>query len=157
MSEDRPAYGPDRSGATFLDHWLFAVCVVFGLAGLLWVVVGSFDPFGLWDGMLAKAFYDGRTPESVDRFRRFILGPFGATNAGCFVALALIARFPFRRREPWAFAAIAGAIGLWFVVDSAASIAHGAAFNVWLVNVPCVVLLGVPLIGLYSRFRSPAG
>jgi hypothetical protein len=143
-----------RTDTTFFDHWLLVACVTFGLYSLVWVVLGSFDPIGLWDGLLAGAFYDGVTPEAVERFRRFILGPLGATSAAAFFALAFIVRFPFRRREPWAFTAVAGAIWLWFVVDSAASIYHGAAFNVWLVNLPCVVALSIPLAALYPRFRG---
>jgi hypothetical protein len=140
---------------TFLDRWLLIACVLCGLLGLMWVVIGSFDPIGLWDGLLADAFYDGRTPETVERFRRFILGPFGATTAAAFLALAAIVRYPFRRREPWAFFAVAGSVWLWFLVDSAASLYHGALFNVVLVNIPCVVLLSIPLVGLYPRFRGP--
>jgi len=145
-----------RTDVTFLDHWLLVACVLFGIQSLLWVLIGSFDPLGVWDGLLANAFYDGQTPESVERFRRFILGPLGATSAACFLALAFIVLFPFRRREPWAFTAVASAVWLWFLVDTAASIYHGALFNVWLVNVPCVVALSIPLAGLYPRFRGPA-
>lgn len=141
--------------AGFFDHWLLVACVLFGAQGLFWVGYGSFDPFGIWDGFLADAFYGGDTPASVVRFRRFLLGPFGATLAGFYLAVGLVVRFPFRRREPWAFAAVAGAVGLWFLVDTAASLAHGAAFNVLLVNVPCALVMGVPLVALYPRFRSP--
>lgn len=137
----------------FFDRWLFGLSVVFSLMGLVWAVQGSFDPMGLWDGLLAGAFFDGRTPPAVERYQRFILGPLGATNAAYFMAVAFIARFPFRRREPWAFAAVAGSIWLWFGVDSAASVAQGAVFNVLLVNVPCVVLMSIPLVALYPQFR----
>lgn len=143
-----------RTESTIFDQWLFIACVVFGIYSLVWVIIGSFDPFGLWDGLLANAFYNGTTPETVTRFRRFILGPLGATSAAAFFALALIARFPFRRREPWALVAIGGALWLWFLVDSAASIYHGALFNVWLVNLPCIVVLSIPLVALYPRFRG---
>ena len=145
-----------RSESSFFDHWLFVACVVLGLYGFVWVILGSLDPLGLWDGLLADAFYGGRTPDDVARFRRFILGPLGAVNVAAFFALALIVRFPFRRREPWAFIAIAGAVWLWFLVDSAASIYHGAFFNVWLVNLPCIVVLTIPLVALYPRFREGA-
>jgi hypothetical protein len=145
-----------RSDTSFFDHWLLIACVVFGVYSLVWVIIGSFDPLGLWDGLLADAFYGGATPDAVTRFRRLILGPLGATSAAAFFALALIVRFPFRRREPWAFVAVCGAIWLWFLVDSAASIYHGAVFNVWLVNLPCVAALSIPLVVLYPRFRGAA-
>lgn len=136
----------------FFDHWLFGACVVFGLMGIGWVLLGSFDPFGIWDGLLATAFYDGTVPADVERFRRFILGPLGATAAGFFFATGCIVRLPFRRREPWAFWAVAGACWLWFLVDATASLAHGAVFNVLLVDVPCITVLSIPLIALRSEF-----
>jgi hypothetical protein len=147
----RPA---TTEAVTFWDHWLFGACVLFAVVSLLWIPMGSFDPIGFWDGRLAAAFYDDQTPDAVVRFRRFILGPLGATSAAAFVALALIARIPFRRREPWALHAIGSAVWVWFIADSAASLYHGALFNVLLVNLPCVAVLTVPLVALRPRFRG---
>lgn len=139
---------------TFYDKWLFWACVFFGLQSFLWVVMGSFDPFGIWDQLAAEAFFGGRTPEAVARFRHFILGPLGATNSAYFFVLALIVRFPFQKRERWSFFAVGGSIWLWFIVDSLASVVQGALFNVALVNLPCVTLISIPLWVLRSRFHS---
>lgn len=136
------------------DTWLVVASLLFAAQALGWVMLGSFDPFGLWDGLPASALFDGRTPAEVERFRRFLLGPFGATTAAYFVLFATVARYPFRAREPWAFAALAGSLAVWFVVDSAASLARGGLFNVLLVNVPCAAILGLPLWRLRSTFGS---
>lgn len=68
---------------TALDSWLVAASLLFAVQALGWVVLGSFDPFGPWDGLAVEAPFGGRTPAEVGRFRRFVLGPFGATTAGC--------------------------------------------------------------------------
>ena len=70
---------------------------------------------------------------------------------------AFIARYPFRRWEPWALAALAGSIWLWFGVDSAASIAQGAFFNVLLLNLLCVALMNISLVALLPQFRKDRG
>lgn len=137
---------------TIYDTWLVVASILFAVQALSWTLVGSFDPFGLWDGLAADAFHAGETPAAVARFRRFILGPFGATTAAYFVLFAAVARHPLRARERWAYWALAGSLGLWFTVDSLASVARGGLFNVLLVNVPCAVILGVPLLALRREF-----
>jgi len=41
--------------------------------------------------------------------------------------------------------ATVSAIGAWFVLDTVMSLYHGALFNVLIVNIPCVLALGIPL------------
>ena len=145
--------GPTAT-VTRLDTWLVAASLLFAAQALGWVVLGSFDPFGVWDGLAADAFHGGHTPPAVEEFRRFLLGPFGATTAGYFVLFAAVARYPFRAREPWALVALSGSLALWFTVDSLASLARGGLFNVVLVNVPCALILGLPLWRLRPLFGA---
>jgi hypothetical protein len=84
----------------FYDAWLQLACLFFGLQGLGWVLLGSFDPLGVWDRLAAQALFPGQTPPEVAQFRRFILGPFGATTAAYFLLLYFVLRSPFQRREP---------------------------------------------------------
>jgi hypothetical protein len=148
---------PGAYKPAFYDRWLEVSCLVFGVASLAWAFMGSLDPFGLWDGFAADALFGGQTPAEVVRFRRFILGPFGATSAAYFLLLYYVVRNPFRRRDRSAFSAVTASLLLWFVVDSSMSLLHGAAFNVLLVNVPCLVVLGIPLLGLRSQFKRDVG
>lgn len=140
---------------TLYDRWLLAASLLFAAQALSWVALGSFDPFGLWDGLAAEALHGGATPPAVAAFRRFVLGPFGATTAAYFVLFAAVARWPLRAGEPWAWWALSGSLGLWFVVDSLASLARGGLFNVLLVNVPCLIVLGIPLLALRRRRSAP--
>jgi len=102
----------------------------------------------------ADAFFGGAMPDDAAAMRAFLLGPLGGTIAGYFLMQTFILMVPFRRRERWAWHAILWALVLWFVVDSTMSIYQGALFNVLLVNVWTVVLVGLPLAMTYRAFRG---
>lgn len=48
---------------------------------------------------------------------------------------------PLRQGQAWAWWAIASAMGLWFLVDSAVSLAHGAWFNLLYINLPAILVM----------------
>ena len=82
------------------------------------------------------------------------MGLLGGTMAGSYLLQAFIAAIPFARREPWAWWASLGGVLLWFLVDSSLSVAHGAAFNVWMINLMPLVVFVVPLAATRSAFAS---
>jgi len=140
----------------FWRRWLLVASAVFALQGALWAVLGSFDPFGYYTRLLAAALWNlPELPPDGQRAFEFMLVPLGATTAGYFVLVHMLVRRAFPRREPWAYWTVVGALLTWFFVDSAFSLAHGAAFNVWLVNVPCVIVMGLPLTLMRGAFRDP--
>jgi hypothetical protein len=65
-----------------------------------------------------------------------------------------LARAPFKRRERWARDCIAAGIGLWFVLDTAISLYHGVYFNALAVNVPLLVIVGLPLWFTRGEFAA---
>ncbi|MGI9173964.1 MAG: hypothetical protein ACR2GR_01415 [Rhodothermales bacterium] len=65
---------------------------------------------------------------------------------------AFIAAIPFRRGERWAWQAVLRGTLVWFVVDSAVSLWHGATFNVYLVNLVPVLVFGLPLGATWPAF-----
>ena len=85
-------------------------------------------------------------------FERFLFGPLGGTVVGQAVLLLALSRRPIRAGEGWALRAALQSLLLWFVVDSVVSLANRAAFNVWMVNLPSLLALGIPLVVL--RYRS---
>jgi hypothetical protein len=120
-------------------------CVFFALLGLAVALGGRTALFETWNraaGLALFAGLGGEMPADAVAFQRFVVGPIGATFAAHFVMLAYVARRA--RRERWALAAFASSVLTWFVIDSACSFARGAAFNVAMVNAPCLVLLAVP-------------
>jgi hypothetical protein len=81
--------------------------------------------------------------EALD-YTIFIFGVLGAVIVGWMVLTFMVARGPLRRREPWAWTAVAASIGVWFVVDTGFSLAVGqvehAIFNVGLLAPIAVAL-----------------
>jgi len=113
--------------------------------------MGSLDPFGYYDRMMSIALLEGSplTQETRKVFQ-FSLVMLGATTSGFFVMFGLVARYGLLKRQRWAHWTLSGGLGTWFVLDSAGSIAAGATFNVLLVNLPCLLVLGIPLLILYK-------
>jgi hypothetical protein len=126
----------------FWIGWLRAVSVFFFLQSCYWAVSGRFDPFGIYDGAMARALFGADAlPADAERSFRFALAPFGATSAAYFLLQLALVHFALARGERWAWWAVFGAFGFWFALDSALSLAHGARFNVWLANLPALALM----------------
>lgn len=68
----------------------------------------------------------------------------GAVMIGWACLLWPLVRGPVRRREPWAWTAIAVSVGVWFVIDSTLSIASGFGENA-LLNLVFAIAFAVPL------------
>jgi hypothetical protein len=87
--------------------------------------------------------------------KSFLLGPLGGTILGSYVLCAFVVAGPFKRREPWAWWAVTLSLLSWFFLDSSVSMAHGAWFNVYLIN--CVTLIGqgLPLMMTFRFFVKP--
>jgi hypothetical protein len=111
------------------------------------VAVFPFAPlFAMRNAAIAEVFFGGRWTVEGLAYHAFSSGPLGGTIAGFYVLQAFIAAIPFKRMERWAWHAILWGTVLWFVVDSAVSIRHGAAFNVYMVKHRA-----------HHRLRHPAG
>lgn len=134
----------------FWHRWLLGVSVLLTLVGLLIALAPNSMLFGFHTTAIAEAFFQGTIPEEAAHLRTFLFGIIGGTIAGYFLMQTFIVWGPFRRREPWAWHAVLWALLLWFVVDSGLSVYHGALFNVWMINVWTLVLVGLPLVMTYG-------
>lgn len=139
-------------------RWLFvlvALCVLMALQGVSWMVLGSFDPWGIWDGLAAQELYgSAELPPEARQFARLVMIPFGATDAAFFALAALVLWRGVGRGQGWALEAFAWSFALWFMLDSLGCALLGAWFNVWLVNVPALVLVSVPYLFLRHAVRA---
>lgn len=138
----------ERSGKfAFWYRYLLIISALFGLQAVTWLFFGSFDPLGVYTGLLADALFGvPRLPQEARVTLAFATGPLGATTAGFWVLVHALVRHGFSRRDRWSYRAVVSAVLVWFTLDSVASVAHGAWFNVLLVNIPCLLLIGVGLI-----------
>ena len=132
---------------------LVVFSAAFALLGLV-VAVWPFAPlFAPRNAAIAEAFFGGAWTEAGAAYHAFASGPLGGTMAGFYVLQTVIAAVPFSRRERWAWHAILWGTVTWFVIDSAVSLAHGAAFNVWMVNLVPLVIFGVILYATHRALR----
>lgn len=137
--EDLPTRGPERL--------LLVLSALFAVQGLVWAVLGSFDPFGLYDRWLAQALFGSTAlPDAAKPVWRFGVALLGATTTGFFALFHFIVRYALAERAAWAYRALWTALWAWFLPDSAASLWVGAKFNVMAVNLPCLILIGSVLL-----------
>lgn len=134
----------DRAESTWADNLLTAVIVAVGIYAGGLVIVGRFigdELFGVLGFGPGSAGITGG--EALD-YTTFVFGVLGAVIFGWMVLTFLVARGPLRRREPWAWTAVAASIGAWFVVDTGFSLVVGevehAVFNIGFL-VPIAVAL----------------
>ena len=125
--------------------------VFFGITSALAPYSGLFD---FWIDAMNEAFFSAGISTEANQLRGFLMGPLGGTIAGSYMLQTFVVAVPFKRREPWAWHAVLWPMLLWFVVDSAVSVAHGAWFNVYLVNIMPLILFGIPLAATRSAFKA---
>ena len=136
----------------FWQRWLLTASVFFCAFGVV-VAVWPDAPFlAPWTDAVADVFYGGAEPPEAAAFRAFILGPLGGTIAGSYALQSFIAAVPFARREPWAWWATLAGLAVWFLTDSSLSLTHGAAFNVWMINVAPLLVFLPPLVATRRAF-----
>ncbi len=120
----------------------------------MWAFIGSFDPVGIYDSLMAQAlFHQPELPAQATKVFRFILAPFGATTAGYFVLQYFIAANAFAKQEKWAYNAILYAFFLWFITDTTLSFYHQAYFNIWMANIPALLLTAPVFLGTRKYFQ----
>jgi len=144
---------PSPTGAT-AKAWkpLEVSCWAIAVAGAAIAALGTSEVLLPFYAPIEAAFGgDGGVSRAVWLpWLGFVFGPVGGTIAGHFVMLALLCRraAPPTHSEAdwarWALRVVWTSVAAWFVVNSAMSLVHGAAFNVWMINVPAVVALAIP-------------
>lgn len=139
----------------FWHKYLQYLSLFFAFLGLMWALIGSFDPLGIYDTWMAQTFYgQDELPPDVARATSFILAPFGATAMGYFMLQYYIVRYAFPSREKWAFNAVFGAFFAWFCLDTAMCIYHSAYFNIILANISSLSLTLPAFFGVKRYFKG---
>ncbi|MEL6674492.1 MAG: hypothetical protein AAFR61_19945 [Bacteroidota bacterium] len=147
----------DEKRFLFWIAYLKYVSLFFAVMGALWAIMGTFDPFGIYEGLMSEAFFDQeKLPPEAKKIFSFILGPFGATALGYFLLQYAITDFALIKRERWAYNSILLAFLAWFVLDSMMSIFADAFFNVLLANLTTLVLMAPAMVGLYPYIAQTA-
>jgi hypothetical protein len=153
----RPMATRERTATAALRSWraLEWACWISAAIGLFVAFAPEAPLLAPWWDALGDAFR-GFDPLATIAWIHFVLGPIGATFFAHFVMLAFAARACAGER--WVLHAVASSMLAWVAIDSALSFAAGAAFNVWWVNLPSTLLVGLPLAWAWRSgdFRARA-
>jgi len=130
----------------FWQKWLLVVGVAITAFGLLMAVSSGTSLFDLFNRQINPAFWSvNAIDDATRRFQEWIYGAWGATIAGWGIVLTYIARYPFSKKERWAWDSLILGVLVWFVLDTSLSLFHKVYFNVALNTV--LLLLGMlPLV-----------
>lgn len=147
----RGSHGPAARRAAPWAAWLAVVgagLVVFGTAMALLAGTALFEPV---HRLIDPAFWTAGPSDAGSReFRAWVYGAWGAALAGWGVVVAFVAWHALRRGERWAWPALAVGTALWFMLDTAVSLAHGVAANV-VINAVVLAAVAVPLAASWPR------
>lgn len=145
---------PMLSTFEFWYRWLLTASVAFVAFGIFVAFFPESVVLDPWNSALAQAVSDGALSEETSRTKAFMMGPLGGTIAGFYVLQSFIIWRPFRNKEQWSWWAVSLATLVWFAVDSVLSVHHGASFNVLMINLPALIVIGIPLLTTFSDFHS---
>lgn len=141
---------PDPTSAWRILRRLCGVYAAFGFALPLLVASPLFAPYVR---LVGDAYFAGAVPADARVWLTFVYGIVGATFGAHFLMLWWALRAAPGRA--WVHRMVGTSVGTWFVVDSASCLWHGAAFNVLVVNLPCLVTLAVPWALARGRGAGP--
>lgn len=137
---------------TFWQRWLFIVGLAVSVFGVALAFLNATPLFAVMHHQVNPVFFmEERICADARAFQAWIYGVLGAAVASWGVALAFIARYPFGKKEPWAWNCVATGLLLWYVIDTAISAYFRVYFNV-LFNTGMLVLALLPLVFTRKQF-----
>jgi hypothetical protein len=137
---------------TFWQRWLFILSLIIIAFGLGMAVLNGTPLFDLLNRQVDPIFWGTQPlPQEALAFRGWTYGVLGATMAGWGVFIAFVAQSPFRRRERWAWNCTALGILVWYLPDTAISLASSVIFNA-VFNTVLLALVALPLFFTRKEF-----
>lgn len=148
------ASSPSVAPSPALVRALWIVCLLFALVGVLVAVAGGTAMFAAWRAAAAVALLDRPGfPAALEPFAALTDGILGGSIAGKWVAAAWLVRHPLAEGRRWAWWALVAGLLAWFGLDSGMSLAMGAGFNVWMINLAPLVVFGGLLVPAFAGTR----
>jgi hypothetical protein len=142
------------SAEKFWSGWLKITMLIVILAGIFLALLANIIPWKFMDEQINGVFFSGTAPDnSVEMFKRWLIGISGAVMAGWGCSMLYVVNHPFRRKEQWAWRCIFYPVIIWFAIDTSVSIYFGAHFNV-VINSILLLQIMAPLLFLKNQFFS---
>jgi len=137
----------EDSKFNFWQKWLTWANVITLIVGILLAFFGNSFVFKLHNSYTQNVFFGGDVISGdMLQFKNWLFGIIGGTIAGFQLLIIFISENAFKNKERWAYQAILYALILWFVIDSSISIYTGALYNVIIINLVALFLIGLPLV-----------
>lgn len=140
--------------STIWDRFLLVVIAIVACYALGLVFAGLFFGDQVFDRLGFGPDDGGIVSDDARHYLRLIYAVLGSVIVGWMLTIAALVIGPLRRRETWAWKAIAGAIAAWFLLDTGLSLALGftghAAFNI-----SFGFALAVPLLAIRPELEPP--
>ncbi len=145
----------NNSKFQFWQKWLTWANVLTMGIGLLVAFGGNSIFFKIHNDFTREVFFDGKEiTGSLLLFKNWLFGIIGGTIVGFHFLMIMISENAFKKKEKWAYNALWGGLLFWFIIDSSISIFYGALYNVILINLFALVLIGVPLLKTHTAFSK---
>ena len=140
------------SNFTFWQRWLLVVGIAITVFGILMAILSGTPLFDLFNRQIDPAFWGAdAVGDSAKRFQQWIYGVWGATVAGWGIFLTFLARYPFAKKERWAWNCAVLGLLVWFVLDTTLSLFYQVYFNVAF-NAGLLVLAMAPMVFTRKEF-----
>lgn len=134
------------------DRRLTVVVAAVALYGAVLVVRGAV-PAALFDRLGFGMTASGITGGPQRAYVLLIYGVLGAVLVGWMLLLLAVVRGPLRRRERWAWNAVAASMTAWFAADTSFSLAVGSPAHA-LFNVGFALAVAIPLAALRRQLQQ---
>ena len=137
----------------FWQKWLTYSNVMIIVVGFLVAFAGNSFLFELHNVYTKEVFFNGNefSPE-VLKMKNWLFGIIGATIVGFHVLMLMISENAFKKKEKWAHNAMWLGLLSWFCIDSFISVYYSAIYNVWIINLFALVVIGLPLLITRKEF-----
>lgn len=144
----------EEKAFNFWQKWLVYANIFFAIFGIVLALFSDSFLFDIHNHYTKEVFFKGNElTENELHFKKFIYGVCGATIAGFQILIVFIAKFPFKKKEKWAYQAMWSGISVWFITDCCLSFYHGAIHNILLVNLFSFIMMTLPLIFTRKYFK----
>jgi len=142
-----------ESSFYFWQKWLTWANVLTLGVGLLVAFAGNSILFEIHNEYSRDLFFQGKELEGdLLYFKNWLFGIIGATIVGFHALMIMISENAFKRREKWSYWALWLGLLSWFIIDSGISVYYGAVYNLVLINLFALFLIGLPLVMTRTEF-----
>ncbi|MFN0201767.1 MAG: hypothetical protein ACKVTZ_09615 [Bacteroidia bacterium] len=136
-----------KIGFLFWQKCLTWANVIALFVGVLVAFAGNSIFFEAHNHFTEEVFFEGKAFSSdVLLFKNWLFGIIGGTIVGFHLLMIMISENAFKKKEKWAYWALWLGLLSWFFIDSSISFYYQAIHNLFIINIPALILIAIPLI-----------